>query len=495
MPEAAEDKKYTYGFKQSDKTKYYVDENGHSGWIDRPSDFGKHKVSIHCDSSVPNTVPYITKRAKITISMQDPKPSYVIHNVDPITVVLDQNKQNLYAYYDSTTNTLAFFRDRYNAYTNNQVIGSKTYFALDETARYSAISSVPWDAFRANITHVFFKEPLFPCDMSYWFSNMPNLSTIYELQNLDTCQVISTRKMFEGDIGLTSLDLSYFDTFRVRDMESMFEGCSNLTELNISTFSFIRVRNMDNMFKGCQKLQTKIILDQVPSSYFNTFVNCSTVSGTYVNVYYNDVELPADIISGSSNNVRILGSHRSVNNNRNTIDVYVEEDAEAADIILRCNDTAYIDDVPDGTAMLLESEGLQGAYSYMTANITSHDMISIYKFYEIYQDVNIDVTLQYFQSYGTYDTEARSLTIFSDYPYIYRDNQIVSEDPEIRTYTNFENSKSFPGWYKHLQDIELIVINTYVCPIRVDGWFGDAVISRSENIDKDILLELTHSIV
>lgn len=488
MPEDAEHKKYTYGFKQSDKTKYYVDENGHSGWIDRPSDFRKHKVSIHCDSLVPDAVPYITKRAIVTISMQDPKSGYVIHNVDPITVVMDQNKRNLYAYYDSITNTLAFFRDRHNAYTNNQVIGNKTYFALDETDRYSIISSVPWDAFRANITHVFFKEPLFPCDISYWFADMPNLSTIYELQNLDTCQVISTKKMFKGDINLTSLDLSYFDTFRVRDMESMFEGCSNLTELNISTFSFIRVRNIDNMFKGCQKLQTKVIFDQVPDSYFNTFVNCSTVSGTYVNIYYNAVELPADIISGSSNNVRILGSHGSVNNNRNTIDAYIEEDAgAAADIVLRCDDTAYIDDVPDGAFMLLGSVGSQGAHSCVTANVTPYDMISDYKFYEIYQDVNIDVTLQYFQSYGTYDTEARSLTIFSDYPYIYRDNQIVSEDPEIRIYTNFENSKSLPGWYKYLQDIELIDIDTYICPIRVDGWFGDAVVSNPENIDTDIL--------
>ena len=146
----------------------------------------------------------------------------------------------------------------------------------------------------AAVTKVVFDESFIqarPTSTIYWFYNMENLTTITNLNYLNTSNVVKMNYMFSGckkltglSLGssfstsnvtdmshmfencssLTSLDLFQFNTSNVKDMASMFYGCSNLTNLNLSRFNTSKVTVMTNMFKLCYKLNL------VDLSSFNT---------------------------------------------------------------------------------------------------------------------------------------------------------------------------------------------------------------------------------
>lgn len=64
----------------------------------------------------------------------------------------------------------------------------------------------------------------------------------------------STRNMFNGCSGLTTLDVSNLDTSKVTDMFAMFANCVNLTSLDLSNWDISNVTNMNNMFYYCRGL-------------------------------------------------------------------------------------------------------------------------------------------------------------------------------------------------------------------------------------------------
>jgi len=109
----------------------------------------------------------------------------------------------------------------------------------------------------------------------YWFNSLTNITG---LSILNTSNVTNMYKMFDGCIGLNSLDVSSFDTSNVTNMSAMFSNCglislnvgnfdtSNVTDmsfmfgssmfknLNLSNFDTSNVTNMDSMFSYCEAL-------------------------------------------------------------------------------------------------------------------------------------------------------------------------------------------------------------------------------------------------
>ncbi|MDF7639454.1 BspA family leucine-rich repeat surface protein [Lactobacillus sp. ESL0791] len=82
------------------------------------------------------------------------------------------------------------------------------------------------------------------------FADLPNLTAIEGLNNLDTSAVTDMSYMFCNDSSLTSLDLPNWNTGNVTNMSYMFCSVRNLTSLNLSSWNTGSVYNMSHMFDG-----------------------------------------------------------------------------------------------------------------------------------------------------------------------------------------------------------------------------------------------------
>lgn len=97
-----------------------------------------------------------------------------------------------------------------------------------------------------------------------WFYGMENLETIVGIENLNTSNVTSMKRMFNDCYKLTSLDVTRFNTAKVTDMSYMFEGCSELSSLDVTRFNTSKVTDMSFMFSGCSSLTSLNV------THFNT---------------------------------------------------------------------------------------------------------------------------------------------------------------------------------------------------------------------------------
>ena len=126
---------------------------------------------------------------------------------------------------------------------------------------------------------------------SYWFANCENLTSIIDIENLNTENVKLMMCMFYHCKSLTSLDVSKFDTKNVEDMNGMFDTCSGLTTLYVSNFNTSNVTEMEAMFAGCSNLKS------IDISNFDTrnvtligslFKNCSSLTSLDVSKLNTD---------------------------------------------------------------------------------------------------------------------------------------------------------------------------------------------------------------
>ena len=108
--------------------------------------------------------------------------------------------------------------------------------------------------------------------------------TSLDVSNFDTSNVTDMSGMFYNCAALTSLDLSSFNTSKVTDMINMFDGCTSLTSLDLSNFNTSNVDIMDEMFNGCSGLESLTLsgwnMSKVTSMY-GMFNGCSKL-GTII---------------------------------------------------------------------------------------------------------------------------------------------------------------------------------------------------------------------
>ena len=155
----------------------------------------------------------------------------------------------MYTVFNTETKTLTF------KYGNKQSEGGGIVYDVpnDPTDPANSIFSPQWLAINTSITKVVFDESFKnarPTTCYKWFESCSNLTSINNIENLNTEKVTNMSYMFYGCSGLTFLKLSNFNTANVMHMTSMFSRCSGLTSLDLSSFKTANVTNMSNML-GC----------------------------------------------------------------------------------------------------------------------------------------------------------------------------------------------------------------------------------------------------
>ena len=120
------------------------------------------------------------------------------------------------------------------------------------------------ETYKTSITTVVFDKSFKdarPTSCYSWFNECSNLTSINNIENLNTANVTSMSYMFYGCSSLTELNLSNFITANVKDMSSMFSHCQKLTSLNLSNFNTANVTTMKGMFIGCSSLESLDLLN------------------------------------------------------------------------------------------------------------------------------------------------------------------------------------------------------------------------------------------
>ncbi|MBK0084303.1 BspA family leucine-rich repeat surface protein, partial [Lactococcus sp. S64] len=89
------------------------------------------------------------------------------------------------------------------------------------------------------------------------FCNLPNLTEIEGLENVNTIGMTTLEAMFVNDTMLSTLDLSSFNTSNVTTLASMFSGDSNLISIDgISDWDTSNVTDMTSLFIKTTALKT-----------------------------------------------------------------------------------------------------------------------------------------------------------------------------------------------------------------------------------------------
>ena len=94
-------------------------------------------------------------------------------------------------------------------------------------------------------------------DFSYMFAGCTALTSVGDLSQWTGSNATYVSNMFNGDKGLTSLDLSNFNPNKVQYFSSMFQDCSGLTTITgINSWDTSSAIFMDYMFEGDKNLKS-----------------------------------------------------------------------------------------------------------------------------------------------------------------------------------------------------------------------------------------------
>ena len=175
--------------------------------------------------------------SKVNVTMANPTTGYFT------------DTREAYVLQSEDQHTITFY------YDNNRKLRSGNTWDIDEK---SSSSKPVWAGILHSrnkvVTKVVFDasfKDFRPTTTEGWFYNLSELTTIEDLQNLNTSKVTDMSSMFEGCWSLTSLNVSNFNTSAVTNMRDMFAGCTSLTKLNVSNFNTSAVTNMSRMFFRC----------------------------------------------------------------------------------------------------------------------------------------------------------------------------------------------------------------------------------------------------
>ena len=142
--------------------------------------------------------------------------------------------------------------------TSSWTLDSKGVLSLgpgefDGTDQY--VVDIPWADDTDKITAINITGPVtIKKNMTGLFSELPNLTSIDGLNELNVGDVTNMSNLFMDDSSLTTLDVSSFDTGKVENMENMFQGMVALTSLDLAKFNTQNVKYMISMFQGMTAL-------------------------------------------------------------------------------------------------------------------------------------------------------------------------------------------------------------------------------------------------
>ncbi len=208
-----------------------------------------------------------------------------------------------YACYTSTNTTLTFY------YDDQRSSRPGTTYDLNTGEKYPGWYT---DGTNADVTQVVF-DPSFsdalPVSTHAWFRDMRILTSITNIENLNTSSVTNMGRMFMNCNYLTSIDVSHFDTNNVTNMQNMFFNCYRLTDIDLSKFNTSLVTNMFAMFQDCMSITSMDL------SSFNT-ANVNDMRSMFSGC---DGLTSLDLTSFNTANVTRTGSMFSYSNALTTI--------------------------------------------------------------------------------------------------------------------------------------------------------------------------------
>ena len=125
---------------------------------------------------------------------------------------------------------------------------------IDKEPWYDASKMPQWYG-SSTVIKISFLDKVVPENIEYWFVSLTNLTTIENMNNLDTSNVTDMSVMFGGCSSLTSINLTGLDTSNVINMQDMFKDCTLLTNVDITGLNTSKVTRMYRMFMRCNNIQ------------------------------------------------------------------------------------------------------------------------------------------------------------------------------------------------------------------------------------------------
>ena len=179
-----------------------------------------------------------------------------------------------YAVLSEENTKLTFYYDEKKAERNGMDVGPFEYASERWGGHHTEITSIVFDESFANY---------YPNSTAYWFRSCQKLTSLENMQYLNTDSVKSMLNMFYDCGSLEELDLSHFETSKVTNLFEMFTYCGKLKTLNLSSFNTSMVSNMASMFYGCSNLTTIYVGDQWTTVAVTdggyTFFGCDNLVG------------------------------------------------------------------------------------------------------------------------------------------------------------------------------------------------------------------------
>ncbi len=191
---------------------------------------------------------------------------------------------DVYAIQSEDGKTLTFYKEL----PAGASLGDERTWKVEE--HYSQTSLPPWippnddgSGMISEVETVLFADDILPVSTACWFYSCENLTSIQDIQQLNTANVTGMRGMFYDCWNLTSLDVSGFNTENATVMASIFSKCSNLTSLDVSGFNTSKVKKARSLFTGCSNLYTiyassSFVATRLEDSS-DMFFNCSNLTG------------------------------------------------------------------------------------------------------------------------------------------------------------------------------------------------------------------------
>ena len=160
----------------------------------------------------------------------------------------------------SSTNTKLDGKEEYLEYGNVKDYEFKVTYNYDDgegADMYTEISAnTPWIGDSKNYTTVVFVDKIVPSSVAGWFFKFESLTTIQNIENLNTENVSDFSAMFAECRNIASLDMSKLNTSNATNMSWMFGRCERLTTLNIKGLDTSKVETMMGMFQNCPNLES-----------------------------------------------------------------------------------------------------------------------------------------------------------------------------------------------------------------------------------------------
>ena len=247
-----------------DTAQFYFKSNGISGY------YGYYAVvkgncqinkiiSGSNETYIPNYTGYRFDSWNTSIDGRGDKIDNILGNEDNITLYAKyEDMRSAFAVYCENDKSLNFYKRM-----NIPSVGD-TFNGRAVTAVYTGIekdsydyTTRPWQQYQLDIiTSTIVDDGIAPVSTAFWFYNCNKLTSVNNLNKLNTSKVTNMAFMFSNAYDLTSVgDLSKWDTSNVTNMGSMFDYCPRLTSVgDLSGWNTSNVTDMSQTFYYCEKL-------------------------------------------------------------------------------------------------------------------------------------------------------------------------------------------------------------------------------------------------